>query len=114
MMHESMAAAYGGSVDPATIHPYQWISKAGYYMAGNEFLNFPYSFGLLFSKGLYAQYKKRGGDFAERYRSFLAATGKNTIADAARLMDIDVNSPQFWREALALIAEDIQEFVESV
>ncbi|CQR59120.1 M3 family oligoendopeptidase [Paenibacillus riograndensis] len=114
LMHESMVAAYGGSVDPATFHPYQWISKAGYYMAGNEFLNFPYSFGLLFSKGLYAQYKKQGGDFAERYRSFLAATSKNTIADAAGLMNIDVDSPQFWRDALALIAEDIQEFVESV
>ncbi|MEC0168403.1 M3 family oligoendopeptidase [Paenibacillus graminis] len=114
LMHESMVAAYGGSVDPATIHPYQWISKAGYYMAGNEFLNFPYSFGLLFSKGLYAQYKKRGGGFAERYRSFLAATSTSTIADAARLMDIDVDSPQFWSDALALIAEDIQEFVDSV
>ncbi|MBM7174042.1 oligoendopeptidase, partial [Streptomyces sp. G44] len=54
LMLESMTAAYGESVLPESIHPYQWISKAGYYMAGNEFLNFPYSFGLLFSKGLYA------------------------------------------------------------
>ncbi|WP_379156064.1 M3 family oligoendopeptidase [Paenibacillus sp. sgz5001063] len=114
LMHESMAAAYGDSVDPDSIHPYQWISKAGYYMAGNEFLNFPYSFGLLFSKGLYAQYKKQGEPFVERYRSFLAATGKNNIADAAQLMNIDVDSPEFWRDALALIAEDVQKFVESV
>ncbi|OKP88651.1 hypothetical protein A3842_05385 [Paenibacillus sp. P3E] len=114
LMHESMVAAYGDSINPDTIHPYQWISKAGYYMAGNEFLNFPYSFGLLFSKGLYAQYKKQGEAFVDRYRSFLAATGKSTITDAARLMDIDVNSPEFWRDALTLIADDIQKFVESV
>lgn len=112
LMHESMVAAYGDSVDPATIHPYQWISKAAYYMAGNEFLNFPYSFGLLFSKGLYAQYKKRGGDFAARYQTFLASSSTMTIADAAKRMDIDVHSLSFWQDALALIAEDIEEFVE--
>lgn len=111
MMLEAMTAAYGDSVALDTIHPYQWISKAAYYMSGNEFLNFPYSFGLLFSKGLYAQYKKRGGDFVDQYRSFLAASSKNTIADAAKLMNIDVHSLDFWRDALALIAEDTRQFV---
>lgn len=109
-MLEAMTAAYGDSVAPESIHPYQWISKAGYYMTGNEFLNFPYSFGLLFSKGLYAQYKKRGGDFVNQYQSFLAASSRTTIADAAELMDIDVHSLEFWRDALALIAEDILQF----
>ncbi|WP_151733380.1 M3 family oligoendopeptidase ['Paenibacillus yunnanensis' Narsing Rao et al. 2020] len=112
LMLESMTAAYGDSVEPGSIHPYQWISKAGYYMAGNEFLNFPYSFGLLFSKGLYAQYKKQGGDFAGRYRSFLAATGTANIRDAALLLDIDVHSPDFWRGALQLIAGEVREFAE--
>ncbi|MEK8217072.1 M3 family oligoendopeptidase [Paenibacillus sp. FSL L8-0463] len=110
LMLEAMTAAYGDSVAPESIHPYQWISKAGYYMTGNEFLNFPYSFGLLFSKGLYAQYKKRGGDFVNQYQSFLAASSRTTIADAAELMDIDVHSLEFWRDALALIAEDILQF----
>ncbi|WP_156830241.1 hypothetical protein [Paenibacillus sp. HW567] len=32
---------------------------------------------------------------------------KTTIAYAAKLMDIDVHSPEFWRAA-PLIAEDIQ------
>ncbi|MEK4325413.1 M3 family oligoendopeptidase [Paenibacillus sp. FSL R7-0312] len=110
LMLESMHAAYGESVLPDSIHPYQWISKAGYYMAGNEFLNFPYSFGLLFSKGLYAQYKKRGGAFVERYEQFLSATSTRSIADAAKLMDIDVHSLAFWQDALGLIAGDIDKF----
>lgn len=110
LMLESMEAAYGDSVLPGSIHPYQWISKAGYYMAGNEFLNFPYSFGLLFSKGLYAQYKKQGEAFVSRYEQFLSATSTRSIADAARLMDIDVHSLDFWQEALGFIAEDIDTF----
>jgi pepF/M3 family oligoendopeptidase len=112
LMLESMHAAYGDSVLGDSIHPYQWISKAGYYMAGNEFLNFPYSFGLLFSKGLYAQYKKRGADFADRYQQFLSATSTRSIADAAKLMDIDVHSLEFWQDALRLIAGDISKFAE--
>lgn len=110
LMADAMAAAYGDSVEPGTVHPYMWISKAGYYMAGNEFLNFPYSFGLLFSKGLYAQYKKQGDAFVERYRAFLAGSSRNTITAAAKEMDIDVHSPQFWRDALGLIAADIADF----
>lgn len=110
LMLESMSAAYGDSVLADSIHPYQWISKAGYYMAGNEFLNFPYSFGLLFSKGLYAQYKKRGADFTGRYEQFLSATSTRSIADAAKLMDIDVHSLEFWQDALRLIAGDIEKF----
>lgn len=112
LMLESMESAYGDSVQPGSIHPYQWISKAGYYMAGNEFLNFPYSFGLLFSKGLYAQYKKQGKAFVSRYEQFLSATSTRSIKDAAKLMDIDVHSLDFWREALGFITEDINKFTE--
>lgn len=110
LMHEAMVEVYGNGVDTASIHPYPWISKAGYYMAGNEFLNFPYSFGLLFSKGLYAQYKKQGGDFVQRYRTFLEASGRTTVAEAARLMGVELDSPAFWREAMALLAEEIEAF----
>lgn len=110
LMLDSMHAAYGDSVLPGSIHPYQWISKAGYYMAGNEFLNFPYSFGLLFSKGLYAQYKKQGADFVNRYEQFLSATSTKNILEAAKLMDIDVHSLAFWQDALGLIAGDIEKF----
>ncbi|NQX46634.1 M3 family oligoendopeptidase [Paenibacillus tritici] len=110
LMLESMVAAYGESILPGSVHPYQWISKAGYYMAGNEFLNFPYSFGLLFSKGLYAQYKKQGKVFVNRYEQFLSATSTRSIADAAKLMDIDVHSLAFWQEALGFIAGDVDKF----
>lgn len=112
LMHEAMVEAYGNGVDEASIHPYQWISKAGYYMAGNEFLNFPYSFGLLFSKGLYARYKKHGGDFVLQYRTFLEASGYTTVEEAARLMSVELDSPAFWREAMALLAEEIGVFAD--
>ncbi|MNP32435.1 hypothetical protein D3C76_1256150 [compost metagenome] len=111
LMLACMTEAYGTGIDPASIHPYMWVNKVGYYMAGNEYLNFPYSFGLLFSKGLYAQYKKRGQAFVAEYHSFLSATSKNNTVDVARIMDIDVHSSQFWKDALHLIEEEIEEFI---
>ncbi|MBC8078856.1 MAG: M3 family oligoendopeptidase [Gorillibacterium sp.] len=113
LMLTCMAEAYGDSVDATTIHPYMWMNKVGYFLAGNEFLNFPYSFGLLFSKGLYAQYRKKGQAFVAQYHTFLSATSKNNIVDAARIMNIDVHSTQFWQDAVQLIKEEIDSFIRS-
>ncbi|MGH4119540.1 hypothetical protein [Clostridium sp.] len=111
LMVSCMIGAYGDSVDPKTIHPYMWMNKVGYYFAGEEFLNFPYSFGVLFSKGLYAEYIKKGEAFVSQYNKFLSATSKNNIVDVAKIMDIDVHSIEFWRNSLSLVKRDIQEFI---
>lgn len=113
LMIACMVEAYGESIDPDTIHPYMWMNKAGYFMAGYEFMNFPYSFGLLFAKGLYAEYLKKGEEFVARYRQFLSATSKHNIADVAKFMDIDVHSIDFWRGALMLIETDIEAFIST-
>jgi pepF/M3 family oligoendopeptidase len=110
LMRTCMLEAYGESIDPDTIHPYMWMNKIGYFIAGNEFLNFPYSFGLLFSKGLYAEYLKRGEGFVAKYRKFLSVTSKQNIVDVAKTMDVDVQSIDFWRSALKLIEKDIAAF----
>ncbi|MCB2290894.1 M3 family oligoendopeptidase [Clostridium sp. CS001] len=111
LMIECMSEAYGESVDVETIHPYMWMNKIGYYMVGEEYLNFPYSFGVLFSKGLYAEYIKKGEVFVLQYNNFLGATGKNNILDSAKMIDIDVHSIDFWRNSLNLIKKDIEEFI---
>ena len=114
LMLNCLVEAYGESIDIETIHPYMWMNKVGYYMAGNEFLNFPYSFGVLFSKGLYAEYTKKGEAFVSKYNNFLSATSKNTIIDSAKIINVDVHSIDFWRNALNLIQKDIEEFINRV
>jgi pepF/M3 family oligoendopeptidase len=113
LMIACMKEAYGEGIDPDTIHPYMWMNKAGYFMAGYEYMNFPYSFGLLFSKGLYAEYLKQGKDFASKYRDFLSDTSKLDIVEVAKTMDIDVHSIDFWRSALRLIETDIEAFIST-
>lgn len=112
IMIEAQKKAYGDGLDHGVLHPYMWINKTHYYSAGRNFYNFPYAFGLLFSKGLYAEYLKRGDSFVEEYDQLLNATGKNDIKDVAKLMNIDVSNPEFFRNSLRLIQNDIEKFLE--
>lgn len=108
---KSMKQAYGDSIDVMSMNPYSWVNNLGFYLAGNEFLNIPYTFGVLFSKGLYAEYRKKGRDFVTDYEKFLKITSKNNIVDIGQFMNIDVHSVDFWNGAMKMIEEDIKEFI---
>lgn len=104
--------SYGEGLDPDCLHPYMWICKPHYYYGTANFYNFPYAFGLLFAKGLYAEYLKRGDSFLDSYTDLLRATGSSNIADVVKLMGIDVRSKEFWKSSLEIIASDIEQFVK--
>lgn len=114
IMVEAQKKAYGNGLDHNYLHPYMWVNKPHYYYGERNFYNFPYAFGLLFSKGLYVEYLNNKDRFVKEYDSFLRATGKNNVVDVAKLMDIDVYSPDFYRSSLKLIEKDIEKFVELV
>lgn len=111
MMVESQKQAYGDGLDHDVLHPYMWLNKPHYYSAGLNFYNFPYAFGLLFAKGLYAQYLETSDGFVEQYNALLKATGKNDIKTVARMAGIDVSKPEFFEKSLALIEQDIDQFI---
>lgn len=110
-MMESQRKAYGNGLDHSLLHPYMWLNKPHYYSAGRNFYNFPYSFGLLFAKGLYSEYLKDQNKFVKEYDSLLNATGKNNIRDVALKMNIDIHDPEFFRNSLKLIEKDIEKFI---
>lgn len=112
LMLQAQKDAYGDGLNPDLLHPYMWVCKPHYYSADYNYYNFPYAFGLLFAKGLYAVYLERGEAFVEQYDQLLSVTGKMNIADVAAIMDVDVRSIDFWRNSLALIAKDIETFVK--
>lgn len=112
IMLQAQKEAYGEGLDENYLHPYMWICKPHYYYAEQNFYNFPYAFGLLFSKGLYAEYLKRKESFVEDYDKLLAVTGKSKIADVTALMGIDIHSVDFWRNSLNIIKEDIEKFIQ--
>ncbi len=111
IMINAQKESYGDGLDPEQLHPYMWACKPHYYYADFNFYNFPYAFGLLFAKGLYAEYLKTGKSFIEKYDNLLKETGKNNIADVTSMMGIDIQSTEFWKKSLKLTAKDIEKFI---
>ncbi|MCT4544791.1 MAG: M3 family oligoendopeptidase [Vallitalea sp.] len=111
IMLKAQKEAYGDGLDHEYLHPYMWNCKPHYYYAEANFYNFPYAFGLLFAKGLYAKYLDMGEDFIPKYDELLAATGKNNIKDVLSIMNIDSHDVNFWRSSLEIIKEDIEKFL---
>ncbi len=104
--------SYGDGLDPEYRHPYMWACKSHYYSTGVHFYNFPYAFGGLFARGLYARYEKEGEAFVPVYCDLLSRFGSDTIANVTSSVGIDVTTPDFWREAVESVLVQVRRFVE--
>lgn len=109
-MLRAQDASYGDGLDPNVRHPYMWACKSHYYSSGYNFYNFPYAFGELFGKGVFAQYLKKGADFVPDYCRLLRSCGSGSIADVAASVSIDVRDPDFWRSSLEIVKGNIDKF----
>jgi len=112
IMLRAQEASYGDGLQKDCRHPFMWACKSHYYSAGYNFYNFPYAFGLLFGKGVFAQYLEKGDAFAPEYNRLLRACGSGSIEDVAQSVGIDVTSVDFWRGSLNTLVEDIAKFCE--
>ena len=111
IMINAQKEAFGDALDPDYMHPYMWCCKSHYYRAGLSYYNFPYAFGGLFSRGLYAKFLEEGEAFLPKYRALLKATTIETVENVAYIADIDLTKPEFWRKSLQMIADKIDEFI---
>ncbi len=110
LMLTAQKQSYGDGLDPDCLHPYMWVCKSHYY--GPTFYNFPYAFGGLFARGLYARYEQEGPAFVPKYKKLLYATTVSSAEDTARVAGIDLTDKAFWRSALQTIADEIDQFCE--
>ncbi len=108
MMLDAQKQSYGDGLDHSALHPYMWVCKSHYY--GPIFYNFPYAFGGLFARGLYAQYEKEGAPFVDQYKKLLHTTPVASAEDTAKVAGIDLTDKNFWRSALQTIADQIDMF----
>ena len=111
-MIEAQKESYGDGLDPKYLHPYMWLCKSHYYSAGNNFYNWPYAFGLLYAKGLYAKYIENKEEFVKNYDQMLKNTCIMDAEDVALSMGIDITKKEFWISSLKTIEEDIDLFKE--
>ena len=107
-MTEAQKECYGDGLDVSCLHPYMWVNKSHYY--GETFYTFPYAFGGLFARGLYAQYEKEGKAFLPKYKKLLYTTTVATAEDTAKVAGVDLTDKDFWRGALQTVADQIDLF----
>lgn len=111
MMESAQKEAYGDSLHPDYMMKYGWLNKPHYYSGGLSFYNFPYAFGLLFAKGIYAKFKEEGDAFVPKVNLLLQKTGQMSVEDVALMVGIDLSDKDFWNSSLEVIKEEIDEFL---
>ncbi|MBI2360172.1 MAG: M3 family oligoendopeptidase [Deltaproteobacteria bacterium] len=113
LMVETQRRIFGDALEEGGEDPYFWASKLHFYITGVTFYNFPYTFGFLLSRGLFAIFKGEGPDFLPRYENFLRLTGSDTVENVARRsIGRDLESPDFWVEAIHSLKEPLAQLEE--
>ncbi|MCL6632674.1 MAG: M3 family oligoendopeptidase [Alicyclobacillus herbarius] len=113
LMEEAEREAFCGAL--SQYHPRFWASKLHFYITDVPFYNFPYTFGYLFSTGIYARARQEGPKFAQRYVNLLRDTGRMTTEElAAKHLGVDLTQPEFWQAAMHHLKTDAQAFIEAV
>jgi len=101
LMVETQRSLFGDLLEKGGEDPLFWASKLHFYITGLTFYNFPYTFGYLLSRGLYALFQKEGKDFLPKYEAFLRLTGSDTAVNVVRRsIGADLESPEFWTASI--------------
>lgn len=115
LMSQTQQRVFGDLLEAGGEDPYFWASKLHFYITSVTFYNFPYTFGFLLSRGLYALYKQQGGkEFFPRYEEFLRSTGSATAEEVARhTLGCDLESDGFWKDAIETLREPVEQLEQT-
>jgi oligoendopeptidase F len=108
MMTTAQAAAYGDGLDQSTAHPYMWLLKPHYY--GSHFYNWPYTYGLLFGLGLFAEYQRDPERFRAGYDDLLSRAGMDTAEELGAAFGLDVTDGAFWTASIDVVRSRIDDY----
>lgn len=110
LMESAQKEAYEGVLEE--YHPYFWASKMHFSSTGYPFYNFPYTFGYLFSLGVY-QKACTEKHFEDRYIALLADTGRMSAEELAQKhLGEDLTQEHFWQSTLDFLKRDAEKFLE--
>jgi oligoendopeptidase F len=110
LMVETQSRVLGDVLEAGGEDPYFWASKLHFYITGMTFYNFPYTFGFLLSRALYAMFKKEGTSFLRKYEEFLRLTGSDTAENVVqRSLGRDLENLEFWSEAIRSLEEPLNQ-----
>jgi oligoendopeptidase F len=111
MMVEKQQQVFGEALAAGGEDPYFWASKLHFYITRTSFYNFPYTFGFLLARALFAMFQREGDSFLPRYEAFLQLTGSDTVENVARrALNVDVQDPEFWAESIRSMRPALEQY----
>ncbi|MFD2179052.1 M3 family oligoendopeptidase [Veronia pacifica] len=113
LMSEKWSEWYGDTMKET--NEMFWASKLHFSIADLSFYNYPYLFGYLFSKGVYAQRSVKGDSFYADYKALLRDTGSMTAEEVVeKHLGVDIRKPDFWSQSVDQVAEQVKLFNELI
>ncbi len=110
LMEQAQKTAFSNAL--SDYHPHFWASKLHFYLTDVPFYNFPYTFGYMFSAGIYAKALHEEG-FEHKYIELLRDTGRMSAeALAYKHLDVDLTKADFWQSAMDLAIADVKQFLD--
>ena len=111
LMVEAQKEAYIDGLD--SYHPHFWAAKLHFFIDEVPFYNFPYTFGYLFSLGIYAKASQHADGFEDQYIALLRDTASMTTEELAKKhLDTDLHQATFWQAGIDMVLKDIATFME--
>jgi len=105
---EELQAMFGDSVKLGDQHRCWWM-YVSHFMAV-PFYVYAYSFGELLVLSLYEMAKKQGPSFADDYVKVLELGGSKSPAELMAMVNVDLQSEEFWRGGFAAMDKFLVEF----
>lgn len=103
-----LSPMFGKGLTLTDNHKLMWAKISHFYHY--NFYVFTYAFGELLASSLYANYKKDGTEFVDKYIKALSMGGSKSPLEITKAMGLDITKKSFWQEGLNLIKDEVQEF----
>ncbi len=107
LWQRNMQEMFGASLKLGEEHACWWLYIP--HIINTPFYVYAYAFGELLVLSLYAQYKREGAPFVERYFNLLAAGGSRAPADLVESMGFDIADRDFWQAGCDLIRQRVEQ-----
>lgn len=107
LWQQNMQEMFGDALKLGDDHACWWLYIP--HIINTPFYVYAYSFGELLVLCLYAQYKREGSSFVDKYFDLLAAGGSRAPADLVASMGFDITDRQFWQAGCDLIRDRVEQ-----
>jgi oligoendopeptidase F len=83
-----------------------WWSYVPHFIGSPGYV-YAYAYGQLLALSVYARYRDEGDAFVPAYLDLLRAGGSDTPENLARIVDCDLADPDFWRNGLKIVEDQL-------